>query len=297
MGCKKSLGRTWRLPCLRLKIGDVELSKPCQVKGYEWTLRWKDNSVVSDIGSWASPEVRVIRISEGYTDSFVEFRVRQFIPQEGDSLKRSWLAPSGEVRSVNIPAYAIVDSDNIVPQYRAYIKKGLTACCDHVLSEHKGELIWWTYGVALKFSRAPSPLSVQERKVVVDTLELWMAVRLTTKSFEIVGQETLGMPRDILDETSPSCGKIPIPPVMGAQLDSSLIHEIQYRSRRTALEGLHKLITENKTKSWLTTYLITFVLLHNTALLMKHDASYARKHGMNVSVYVHVYRLCRLRPC
>ncbi|EFX04074.1 hypothetical protein CMQ_1002 [Grosmannia clavigera kw1407] len=281
MGCKKSLGRTWRLPCLRLKIGDVELSKPCQVKGHEWTLRWKENSVLNDIGGWASSEVRVIRLTEGYTDDFVEFRVREFIPKAGDSLRRSWMTPTGEVRSVDIPAYAIVDTDTIVPQYKAYIKKGLTKCCHRVLDEHKGKLIWWTYSDALRLSRLPSPLSVEERKVLSDTLELWMAVRLTTRSFEIVGPETLGMPPNIFDETNPSCGKIPIPPVMGAQLDSSLIHEIQFRSRRTALEGLHKLITENKAKSWLTTYLIIFILLHNTALLMKHDASYARKHGMN----------------
>jgi hypothetical protein len=51
------------------------------------------------------------------------------------------------------------------------------------------------------------------------TLRLWMAVRLTTKSTIIVGDETLGMSRDIMDKTSPIHGCIPLPPVMGAQLD------------------------------------------------------------------------------
>ena len=40
---------------------------------------------------------------------------------------------------------------------------------------------------------------------------------------------------------------------------------------------------EKKQKTWLTTYLVTFILLHNIALITKHDAEYAKKHGMRVS--------------
>ena len=40
---------------------------------------------------------------------------------------------------------------------------------------------------------------------------------------------------------------------------------------------------EKKQKTWLTTYLVTFILLHNIALITKHDADYAKKHGMSVS--------------
>lgn len=280
LSCKKSLGRTWRLPCLRLKIGDVELSKTSQVKGYEWTLRWKDNSALNDVGNWVSTEDRIIRVTEGYTDDYVELRVRKFNPQPGDRLERSWVTKTGEKRSVEIPAYAIVDPDTIQTQYTRYIKKGLWVCCNRVLGEHKGSLIWWTYGVAMNMSRGSSHLPDKEREVLSNTLTLWMTIRLTTRSFEIVGNETLGMPHDILDETNPSYGKIPLPPVMGAQLDSVLIHSIQHGIRRDTLEGLHKLTTENKAKAWFTTYLVTFILLHNAALVIRHDASYAKKHGM-----------------
>jgi hypothetical protein len=46
---------------------------------------------------------------------------------------------------------------------------------------------------------------------------------------------------------------------------------------------------DKKQKTWLTTYLVTFILLHNIALITKHDADYARKHGIKVG--------CRVRPC
>lgn len=35
-----------------------------------------------------------------------------------------------------------------------------------------------------------------------------------------------------------------------------------------------------KQKTWLTTYLVTFILLHNVALITKHDKDYAEKHRM-----------------
>ncbi|OAA68489.1 hypothetical protein SPI_00684 [Niveomyces insectorum RCEF 264] len=280
LGCKKSLSRTWRLPCMRLKISDVVLSKTSQVKGHEWTLRWKENTVLDDVGQWASSEVRTIRITEGYTNDYVELRVRRFVPQDGDRLDRSWVTPSGEMRSVTIPPYAIIEPESIGPHYNAYIKKGLVACCNHVLGDHKGTLIWPTYWTAINLSRRSTFLSEQERTLLSNTLELWMSVRLTTRSFELIGDETLGMPPNILDETSPSHGKIPIPPVLGAQLDSVLIHQIQNRLRHDALDGLHKLITENKARTWFTSYLVIFILLHNAALVLKHDASYARKHGI-----------------
>lgn len=270
---------------MRLKINDVVLSKTSQVKGHEWTLRWKENTVLDDVGHWASSEVRIVRITEGYTNEYVELRVRKFVPQDGDSLERSWVAPDGQSRSVQIPPYAVIEPESIGPQYSSYIKKGLVACCDHVLSEHKNTLIWPTYWVAVNLSRRSNQLSDAERTLLSNTLDLWMTVRLTTRSFEIVGEETLDMPPNILDETSPSHGKIPIPPVMGAQLDSVLIHQIQHTLKRNALEGLHRLITENKARTWFTTYLVTFILLHNAALVIKHDASYAIKHGMKVRMY------------
>ncbi|CAK7219571.1 hypothetical protein SCUCBS95973_003860 [Sporothrix curviconia] len=265
---------------MRLKIADIVLSKTSQVKGHEWTLRWKDNTILDDVGHWASSEIRVVRITEGYTNEYVELRVRKFIPQAGDSLDRSWVTPDGRSRSVQIPPYAVIEPEAIAPQYNSYIKRGLVACCTNVLSGQKDTLLWPTYWIAINTIRSPNNLSQKENVLLSSTLDLWMTVRLTTRSFEIVGQETLDMPADILDETSPSYGKIPIPPVMGAQLDSVLIYQIQHNLKRTVLEDLTKMVTENKTRTWFTTYLVTFILLHNAALVIKHDASYAKKHGM-----------------
>jgi hypothetical protein len=267
-----------RLPCIRRKITDVKLFKAGQVQGYEWTRRWED-SIVDNIAHWASSEDKMIQVSEGYTSRSVELRVRKFVPQEGDKLDRSWVH-EGVRKSVPIPPYAIVDLEAAQKAYLEYINRGIVECFNKVLGS-KDNLLWRTYNLAWNCAQDPA-VPQDERGLLVLALRLWMAVRLTTKSAIIVGKETLGMPRNIMDETSPNHGCIPLPPVMGAQLDMILIHQIQSKFRREMLDKLQKMTQSNKQKTWLTTYLVTFILLHNIALITEHDAGYARKHGIKV---------------
>ncbi|KAL2023444.1 hypothetical protein VTK56DRAFT_2440 [Thermocarpiscus australiensis] len=279
LSCKKMAitTRVYRLSCLRWKITDVRLYKPGQVKGHEWTNRWKDGAI-DDIRSWESSQVRIVHVTEGYTGRSVRLQVRRFQPQEGDKLERSWVS-NGVKQSISIPPYAIVNMEDTRAAFDQYIKHGLLDCCNHLLGS-RDKLLWRTYFLAMK-TAADSSTSESEKRLLATTLDLWMSVRLTTKSFEIVGDDTLGMPQDLIkDKDNPLHGKIPLPPVMGAQIDSVLIHQIQPQLRRKALEELQKMTQEKKQRTWLTTYLVTFILLHNIALITKHDAEYAKKHGM-----------------
>ncbi|KAI1142703.1 hypothetical protein F5Y05DRAFT_127805 [Hypoxylon sp. FL0543] len=273
---KVSNVKVWRMPCLRYKITDVKLFKPGNVKGYEWTRRWIEG-IPDDISNWASSETKRVKVTEGYTEQAVELRVRQFIPQDGDKLERSWVY-EGTRRIVKIPPYAIVNLEEAKNTYNAYIGRWLPECCKKVLSG-KERLLFVTYGAAIKASRDPT-VDPKESALLKKALQLWMAIRLTTKSTIIVGEETLGMSPDIMDETSPLRGCIPLPPVMGAQIELVLIHQIQSSLRREMLENLQAMTQAHKHETWFTTYLITFILLHNVALLCQHDAGYARKHGI-----------------
>jgi hypothetical protein len=148
---------------------------------------------------------------------------------------------------------------------------------------HQNGLVYRTYKQAWALCKNPQSISQESLALLRVTFELWMSIRCSTASAFIVGDETLGMTSEILDESSPNHGMIPIPPVLGAQLDVILIHHIQTKLRRILLDRLQKLILKNKTANWLVVYLVTFMLLHNAALITAHDAKYARKHGMNVS--------------
>ncbi|KAF4988264.1 hypothetical protein FGRMN_9868 [Fusarium graminum] len=276
--CKKvSNSRAGRFPCLRYKITDIRLFKPGQVPGYEWTRRWTNN--ISDpIQSWATnEEPRFIYLSEGLSNKFVRVKVQRFIPQAGDKLERTW-DYKGVKKSVTIPPYAMVNLEEVKKEYLGHIENSMQDAFNKLLGPREG-LLFRTYLRAWKIFRDPST-SPDCVELIRHTLLLWMSIRLTTRSSFIVGEETLGMNENILDETNPNHGKIPLPPVLGAQMDLVLIHHIQTKLRRELLDKLQKMMSKNKQSTWLVTYLVIFILLHNTALITSHDAGYAKKHGM-----------------
>lgn len=91
------------------------------------------------------------------------------------------------------------------------------------------------------------------------------------------------MPEDMMDSSSPMHGKIPITPVMGAQIDVILIQGILMPLRAMILEQLQKVVLAHKPQNWFCIYLCTFILLHNSSLVIKQDVAYAKKHGLEVN--------------
>ncbi|KAK1250806.1 hypothetical protein MKX07_005361 [Trichoderma sp. CBMAI-0711] len=248
-----------------------------QVPGYEWTQRWNKNS--SDpIQLWASREVKVIYISVGFSNRYMPLQVRRFVPRDGDKLERTW-DYRGAKKSVIIPPYALIDLEAGKSAYTRYIRDSMTDIFRNMLGDSEN-LLYKTYLQAWHMWKDPAT-PPETFDLLNWTLRLWIAVRLSTTSAFIAGKEKLGMATDILDETSPNPGKIPLPPVLGAQMDMILIQHIQTKLRHELLDNLQKVMLKNKPSSWLVTYLVAFILLHNVALITKHDASYARKHGMN----------------
>ncbi|KAK6448342.1 hypothetical protein FP744_10004592 [Trichoderma asperellum] len=248
-----------------------------QVPGYEWTQRWTKGT--SDpIQLWASSEIRTVYVSVCYSTERLPLKVRRFVPQEGDKLERTW-AYRGAKKSAIIPPYALVDVEAGTSAYTAYIRASMEGIFRNMLGSTNG-LLYKTYLLAYRMWQKEERTS-EVFGLLNWTLRLWVAIRLSTTSAFIVGQETLDMPANILDESSPDHGKIPLPPVMGAQMDMILIHHIQNKLRHELLDNLQKVMLRNKPTSWLVTYLVSFILLHNIALITKHDASYAEKHGMN----------------
>ncbi len=289
--CKKVANtKAGRFPCLRYKITDVRLYKPGQVAGYEWTKRWA-NSLSDPIQKWASSDIKVIQVAEGYSDNCLRLRVRRFIPQDGDKLERTW-SHDGHQRSVRIPPYALIDIEEGKKAYSKHILESMNQAFSSIL-DRPGELLHKTYQQTLQFCKATST-PMDSLALLRDTFKLWMSIRFSTRSSFIVGDETLGMSKDILDATSPTPNKIPLPPVLGAQLDLILIHHIQSKLRRQVLDRLERMVSKRKHNTWMVTYLVTFILLHNASLITAHDASYARKHGMNVSLPTSTVKLCNL---
>lgn len=225
-------------------------------------------------------ETRTIYISEGYSKNTMELQVRQFVPLEGDKLERTW-DYNGKKKSVRIPPFALIDMDKARKAFAQHVDLNINDTLKKVTAT-EAKMMRATYGEAFRLGHRQD-VDLEITDIIQATIRLWTSTRLNTISCFIVGDDTLGMPTDILDETSPTPGRVPLPPVLGAQLNLVMIHQIQASLRKNVLEKLQKIVQKNKPSTWLVIYYVDFILLHNASMIIAHDASYARKHGINVS--------------
>lgn len=275
--CQKLLKPTLhKLPCLRYKLTDIRLFREgSYAAGREWSHRWLSNSM-DNIKEWASSELKRIQVTQDYGPSALTFTVKQFVPQNGDMLHRQW-SDGGVTKSVAIANYAIVDMAAALQEHRNFITAEGSQVFKSVL-DYNDRLLWDTYSTAIRYSNISD--SPEGREILQLVLQLWVTIRMCTRSGRITGTETLGMSSDMMDKSSGMHGKIPIPPVMGAQIQLILNHKLLTPLRSKILTKLQKLTLEQKPDNWFCIYLCTFILLHNASLLTAHDIGYARKHGL-----------------
>lgn len=114
-------------------------------------------------------------------------------------------------------------------------------------------------------------------------LQLWVGVRMESRSEYLDGPETLGMSPQTFDPKASSHGKVLVPPVMSAQLEMIATSTILEPKRKEVLNGLRLLIEERNLESQFAVYLCLFILLHSCALLTDFEKKQAEKYGLSVS--------------
>lgn len=188
----------------------MKLSKPGNVEDpdLQWTHRWKDSTTLPEITQWAnSLDERKICLSDGLGGSGITVKVRRFEVMEGDKLCRTWYHPvTGEKVQRMTENFALVDVARTKDRYEDYLNSGQKHIFKQLLGPTE-KLLWQTYDLAWR-RKESAGIEEEERDLLNKTLQLWVSIRLTTRSFEIVGDETLGI------EPGPK-GKILLPPVMG----------------------------------------------------------------------------------
>ena len=114
-------------------------------------------------------------------------------------------------------------------------------------------------------------------------LDIAIVTRMTSKSFNITGTETLGM-SPVNDEHSPYYGRIPIPPVLDSQLDNLWMQKMKPIQRKV-LSDLNKMICgSDKKKGWLDIFLTIMILLSNLEFLYQKQHDQMRRYFGDVSM-------------
>ncbi|KAK7422988.1 hypothetical protein QQX98_001278 [Neonectria punicea] len=246
--CKRvSAPRLIHYPCLRKRLTDTSYVTAKSDPGLFWTKRWKSLDVV-DINHWASPEVKMIELTQANSSLRWAFRVRQFVPQEGDSLERTWLSKQTGVRKYHpVTPYGLLSMKEAAKSF----SKSLDNDMDTIIDEIAGVEKTWlaeTYRMAHKHSKEAE-----------------------SRSERICSMETIGIDPQQQDPDRHDYGYVPVPPVVSAQItiiaETLFFRPLQIQIRKR----LDRLIGTKNCGVWFTTYLVCMLLLHNCALITGYN--------------------------
>lgn len=108
---------------------------------------------VIEIEEWASPEVKMIELTQGHSSLRWKFRVREFVPRDGDALQRTWLSKQTGNRYYHpVTPYALVS----MKETGQYLWSSLQQNIEVVVAEFVDRESTWlaeTYKMAHRHSK------------------------------------------------------------------------------------------------------------------------------------------------
>lgn len=139
--------------CVRKKVTDAKLFAKGKHPQFIWSRRWKSMEVVN-ITSWASAEVKTIRVTQDVSRLSYPLRVRLFIPEEGDSLQRTWTT-KGIPMSYSCTNYAIEDMKQTGRDMVKFVDSSMDGFVNFYIDK-SDPLLYRTYLMALEYTKDDS---------------------------------------------------------------------------------------------------------------------------------------------
>lgn len=159
------------------------------------------------------------------------------------------------------------------------------------LADDQDDIVSWTLSEAVRQAEKVSnssgngihhQLSLYVKCTPIRTaLQLSILSRLASKSFNIYGQETLGI-RQEMDPECPYYGRRPMPPLLDAQLDHMLMEKMEIL-KKSVLSELRRMIAGQGRKHWFKIYLIISILLFNLESVYQNQCRQIRRYQERVS--------------
>ncbi|KAL6720527.1 hypothetical protein ACLMJK_002451 [Lecanora helva] len=262
-GCGNENAKLWKeLPCLRIKLTEAQIHRTASLKfgrclpKLDW-CRGPNNSRLPT-KSLKLYNIGLVNIHESpMSRPNITIDCQQFRPSNTDFLTKSWNS-NGRKVDLLLPAYAMTTIQ------RNRVKEKLQGLVDSHYDKLLAELKADQSVVVRKIVIEASQWS-QQCKALEGALQIAVITRLMLKSFNITNHnnsETLGL-TTVNDLASPYHGRIPIPTILDAQIDT-LWMEILERKRKDVLRRLnHMIFNCSRRTTWYMVFLTTLVLLLN----------------------------------
>lgn len=263
----------WRSPCFKGRISDVQVYR-------NRCMSFPDG--LRRIDQWASArKLKVQLYHVGFsgvnhapeTRPRIEIVVQNFVPVPEDVLHKKWVR-GNEIVTFDMPAYAIP------PKQKKRALQALEACFnlywDVLVSEFnlgQDELVSAALDEGKRIHEQSSLLHA--------ALSICAITRLISKSFNLTGQETLGI-TEVDDPVSPYYGRIPIPMFLDTQLDE-LWETLMGKISKKLLSELKRKILGRKKEDWYEVCLCLIILLANLELVYAAWLGQKDRYHHNVS--------------
>ncbi|UKZ69730.1 uncharacterized protein TrAtP1_010734 [Trichoderma atroviride] len=290
VGCrnysKTSKKTIHRMPCYRGKITDAVLYRS---GGLQLTNRWRGTEM-KDVGDRVSPRsIRTISFTLGISRHPIIVNVTEFRPRVGDVLARFWTVPGGEhgVRKrKDLAPFCLADIHKTAAYYKEYIEEHAV---ETLRRERAGgeraprNMVETTYKAAIEYYEdltAKPFLTLteeKERDFLKVLFHFWFAMRHSTGSSWICGEELLEMKPETRDESYPLFGKVSVPRMILAQFDSINTH-LLHKYGKKVLSELEGFMSRGSTTMWYTVFLCLFILLREASWLTEDRYRHARNN-------------------
>ncbi|KFA69180.1 hypothetical protein S40285_00095 [Stachybotrys chlorohalonatus IBT 40285] len=301
-GSKKTLHRT---PCCRHKLTNSTLFRK---GGLQLTERWTGTQM-RDIprGDRIDPDdVRTIQWTLGLCDTPMTVRCVKFRPRPGDVTARYWTVLGDDGQEIRmeqqLSPYCLDDIQETANDFEKYVisnafpafDKQSTRPLPNVLPEEVS-VVEGTYRSAIQYYQDlftqtppgkidPEPLA-KEKQLIQDFFTLWFAMRHTTGSSWICGEETLGMEPHTREKSYPLYGKISLPRMILAQFDSITHTRLLDVYGKKVLKELEDLIQKNSKRHVFIIYLVCFIMLREATWISQDRCRHAKENYGNKVQY------------
>ncbi|RSM08092.1 hypothetical protein CDV31_008305 [Fusarium ambrosium] len=278
------------MPCQRLKIADLVLYR---CGGLNLTRRWKGIQM-RDVSDRVDNIPTVIKVSQGLCRKPLLMKVVRFKPRPGDVTARYWtdsLFGKDVFKKKELASYCLYDIMTTAVAVEKYtVENAVPAFIDTLKDEmdkgegydriHKTEFMALKHYFSLrdKVKAKHSEDDIIELGIMINLFTLWCAIRHTTGSFYIEGEETLGMLPETEDKSYPLLGKVSVPRMIVAQFDTLNYVWVLERYKNKLLRDIDWLLLRNKGRWWFAVYLIVFILLREASWVSLDRYRHARQN-------------------
>ena len=222
--------------------------------------------------------------------------VALYKPKPGDKTAYEY-KKDGVSYELDMPPYCIGNLEKARESILTYVRLARKKYIDCLIDKANRPL-WLAFQYALQYKVGGHVIlprlrkfltnncSVPQKPLVQRAIDIWAATRLIERTWELCGEETLGI-KPIRNKNDPWEGHVPVTPIMDQQLDQVVIREVlKPLQEGLVIEIRKKLFNDKERKdSWFELFLAKFILLNNSEKQIAAEREFADRYGFTVSVW------------